>query len=112
MLVDELETLSTASGAVPVTSAVLRTRMAWIRTSLAVIITGFLLVRGGLTNAEPFALAALAGVVSIVVIATAMARFRRMGQAKPSILGGRIPRVITGGIIALALIACVRLVLS
>jgi uncharacterized membrane protein YidH (DUF202 family) len=110
--VDELETLSTASGAVPVTSAVLRTRMAWIRTSLAVIITGFLLVRGGLTNAEPLTLAALAGVVSIVVIATAMGRFKRMGQAQPPILGGRIPRVITGGIIALALIACIRLVLS
>ena len=104
--------MSTVSGAVPPTSAILRTRMSWIRTSLAVIITGFLLVRGGLTNAEPVALAFLAGVVSILVIATAMARFKQMGQGQPSILGGHIPRVITGGIIALALIACIRLVMS
>jgi uncharacterized membrane protein YidH (DUF202 family) len=98
------------SGVIPPPSAILRTRMSWIRTSLAVIITGFLLVRGGLTNAEPLALAALAGVVSIVVIATALARFKRMGQPKPSILGRHIPRVITGGIVALALIAGIRLV--
>ena len=104
--------MSTVSGAVPPTSAILRTRMSWIRTSLAVIITGFLLVRGGLTNAEPIALAALAGVVSIVVIATALARFKQMGQGKPSALGGHTPRVIVGGITALALIACIRLVLS
>jgi len=104
--------MSTVSGAVPPTSAILRTRMSWIRTSLAVIITGFLLVRGGLTNAEPFALAALAGVISIVVIATAMARFKQMGKGLPAILGDQIPRVITGGIIALALIACIRLVLA
>jgi uncharacterized membrane protein YidH (DUF202 family) len=102
--------MSTVTEAIPPTSAILRTRMSWIRTSLAVIITGFLLVRGGLTNAEPLALAAFAGVISIVVIATALARFKRMGQAKPSILGGHIPRVITGGVIALALIACIRLV--
>jgi hypothetical protein len=79
---------------------------------LAVIITGFLLVRGGLTNSEPFALATFAGAVSIVVIATAMARFKQMGQGQPTILDGRIPRVITGGIIALAMIACLRLVVS
>ena len=104
--------MSTVSGAIPPASAILRTRMSWIRTSLAVIITGFLLVRGGLTNAEPFALAALAGVISIVVIATAMARFKQMGKGLPAILGDRIPHVITGGIIALALIACIRLVLA
>ena len=98
------------SGAVPPTSAILRTRMSWIRTGLAVIITGFLLVRGGLTNAEPLSLAARAGVVSIVVVATALARLKRMGQAKPTILGRHIPRVITGGAVAFALIACIRLV--
>jgi uncharacterized membrane protein YidH (DUF202 family) len=104
--------MSTVSGAVPATSAILRTRMSWIRTSLAVIITGFLLVRGGLTNAEPIALAVLAGVVSVTVIATALTRFKQMGQGKPSVLGGHIVWVITGGISALALIACIRRVLS
>jgi len=104
--------MSPVAGVVPPTSAILRTRMSWIRTSLAVIITGFLLVRGGLINAEPFALAVLAGVVSIVVIATAMARFKQMGQGQLFILGDLIPRVTTGGIIALAVIACIRLVVS
>ncbi len=85
--------------------------MAYIRTSLAVIVTGFLLVRGGLTDAEPAALAVVAGVISVIVIGMALTRFKNLGQAKPALLTGSLPPVLAGGIVALALIACVRLLL-
>jgi len=103
--------MANVSGATPFADSILRTRLSWMRTSLAVIVTGFLLVRPGITNSEPPVLALLAGIISVIVIATALSRFTKMGQSKPSILTAQLPRVIAGGIIALAVIACIRLIL-
>jgi len=105
--------VSAASGPVLPTFAIMRTRMSWIRTSLAVIVTGFLLVRGGFTGAEPPSLAVLAGVISVIVIGTSLTRFTRLGESAPAPLtGGPVPRMVAGGILALAVIACVRLLLT
>ncbi len=86
--------------------------MSWVRTGLAVIVTGFLLVRGGLTNSEPPVLAVLAAVISVIVIATALARIKTLGQAMPPLLTDNIPRVITASIVALAVIALLRMLLA
>jgi uncharacterized membrane protein YidH (DUF202 family) len=104
--------VSAVFGSALPTSALLRTRMSWIRTSLAIIVTGFLLVRGGFTGAEPVLLAVLAAFFSMLVIATSLNRFRNLGKARPTLLTGSVPPVITGGIVALAVIACVRLILA
>jgi len=104
--------VSTTSGSALPTSAFLRNRMSWVRTGLAVIVTGFLLVRGGLTNAEPPILAVLAAVISVIVIATALARIKALGRTLPPLLTDNIPRVITASIVALAVIALIRLLLA
>jgi len=103
--------MSTVPGAVPPTSAILRTRMSWIRTSLAVIITGFLIVRSGLTNGEPLAIAFFSGILSVIVVTAAVTRFKIMGHGTPPILTGQTPRVITGGILVLAVIACIQMIM-
>lgn len=93
-------------------SALLRTRMAWIRTSLAVIVTAFLLVRGGFTGAEPAVLALLAGALGVVVVTTSLTRFRLLGTSAPSLLRHQVPNVVAGGILALAVVAGIQLVLA
>ena len=103
--------MSTTSGSALPTSAFLRNRMSWVRTGLAVIVTGFLLVRGGLVNSEAPVLAVLATVISVIVIATALARIKTLGQAMPPVLADHIPRVITASIVAFATIALLRMIL-
>jgi uncharacterized membrane protein YidH (DUF202 family) len=85
-----------------------RTFLAWIRTSLARIATRFLIVRGGFTGDESAALAIFAGLISLIVIATALKRCRNLGAAKPALFTNPIPSMTTGGIFALALIAGVQ----
>jgi uncharacterized membrane protein YidH (DUF202 family) len=93
-------------------SAILRTRMSWIRTSLAIIVTAFLLVRGGFTGAEPAVLAALAGALGVLVVATSLTRFRLLGTSAPRLLRRQVPTVVAGGILALAVVAGIQLVLA
>jgi uncharacterized membrane protein YidH (DUF202 family) len=104
--------VSSVSGSALPINAVLRTRLSWIRTSLAIIVTGFLLVRQGLTGAAPAALAILAGLVSVIVIFTALRRFKRLGRSNPPLLTDRIPAVITGGVVVLAAISCTQIILA
>lgn len=104
--------MSVVSDAALPVGAILRTRMSWIRTSLAVIITAFLLVRGGFTGAEPPALAVLAAVIGALVVAFSMTRFRFLGAISPPLMHRPLPRIVTGGIVALAVIACVRMLLA
>lgn len=99
------------NAALPV-GAIVRTRMSWIRTSLAVIITAFLLVRGGFTGAEPPALAVLASLTGILVVTFSMTRFRFLGTDSPPLMRRPLPRVVAGGIVALAVIACVRILIA
>ncbi len=104
--------MSSASGSALPINAVLRTRLSWIRTSLAIIVTGFLLVRQGLTGTEPAALASLAGLVSVMVISAALMRFKQLGRSNPPLLTGRFPTVLTGGVVALAAISCTQIILA
>lgn len=102
---------STTEPAAP-EGALVRTRLAWMRTGLATIIIGFLLVRGWLTNAEPWTLAALAAVFTGLVVVASMTRFAALGQRMPPAVSGLFPRLVTTGIIALAAIALGRLILA
>lgn len=104
--------MSTVTGPTLPVNALLRTRIAWMRTSLATLITGFLLVRGGLTGSELPILAVLAGVISVVVIAGAMTRFTQLGQKIPPQLSARLPWLITGGLVLLVVVGAARLVLA
>jgi uncharacterized membrane protein YidH (DUF202 family) len=104
--------VSTATGPTLPVNSLLRTRIAWMRTSLATLITGFLLVRGGLTGSELPILAVLAGVISVVVIAGAMTRFTQLGRRIPPKLSARLPLLVSGGLVLLVVIAVVRLVLA
>lgn len=104
--------MSTVSESPLPVSALLRTRMAWIRTSLAIIVTAFLLVRGGFTGAEPAVLAVLAGALGVLVVATSLTRFTHLGKGTPSVLHGPVPGMVAGGILALAAIALAQLFLS
>lgn len=97
--------------ATPPTSALIRTRLSWIRTGLATLVIGFLLVRGSLTGSEAPFLAVLAGAISITVIAAALARSSRLGGALPPPLATKIPTVIAAGVAALAAIGCARMIL-
>lgn len=83
-----------------------------MRTSLAVIVTGFLLVVGGLTGAELPVIAVLAILISVYVIATCMTRFAQLGASIPPQLADRLPWLVTAGIVALAVTALIRLVLA
>jgi uncharacterized membrane protein YidH (DUF202 family) len=103
--------VSTVSDSPPSEGALERTRLSWMRTSLATIVTGFLLVRGGLTDSEPWKLAVLAAGISVVVVATSVTRFSALGKQAATRVRPLLPRLVAGGIIALAAIAVLRLVL-
>lgn len=103
--------MSTASPPQLPVYAILRTRMSWIRTSLAVIVTGFLLVRGGITGTERPALALLAGVIAALVVATSLTRFTNLAKKMPTVTPRQLPSMVVGGIFALAVIACIQLVM-
>ncbi len=91
--------------------AILRTRMSWIRTSLAVIVTGFLLVRGGITGTERPALAIFAGVFATLVVALSLTRFTNLAKKMPTVTPRQLPSMIVGGIFALAVVACIQLLI-
>ena len=91
--------------------AILRTRMSWIRTSLAVIVTGFLLVRGGVTGTERPALAILASIFAALVVAVSLNRFTSLAKKLPTVTPRQLPLMVVGGIFALAVVACVQLVI-
>jgi uncharacterized membrane protein YidH (DUF202 family) len=78
-----------------------RTRMSWIRTILAVIVLGFLLVRGVIVLGAPPALAYLAGAMSILVAATALVRFIMLGRRAPGRLPVTTRRIVVGGVLTL-----------
>lgn len=103
--------MSTNSGLQLPVFAILRTRMSWIRTSLAVIVTGFLLVRGGVTSTEQPALAILAGVFAALVVAVSLTRFKNLAKKMPTVIPRQLPSMVVGGIFALAVVACVQLVM-
>ena len=92
--------------------AILRTRMSWVRTSLAFIVTGFLLVRGGLTGAEPSSLAVFSGVIAALVVATSLTRFTNLAKKAPAVISNQVPSIVVGGILALAVVACIRLLMA
>lgn len=83
-----------------------------MRTSLAVIVTGLLLVLGGITGAELPVIAVLAVLISAYVVATCMSRFTQLGASMPPQLADRLPWLVTAGIVALAVTALIRLVLA
>lgn len=83
-----------------------------MRTSLATIVTGFLIVRGGLTDSEPWELAVLAAAISVVVVATSVTRYGDLGRRTATRVRPLLPRLVAGGIVALAAIAMIRLLLS
>jgi uncharacterized membrane protein YidH (DUF202 family) len=91
--------------------AILRTRMSWIRTSLAVVVTGFLLVRGGITGTERPALAILAGFFAALLVATSLTRFTSLARRIPTVTPRQLPSVVVGGIVFLAVVACLQLVM-
>lgn len=91
--------------------AILRTRMSWIRTSLAVIVTGFLLVRGGITGTERPALAIVAGVFAALVVAVSLTRFTNLAKKMPAVVPRQLPSIVVSSIFALAVVACVQLVM-
>jgi uncharacterized membrane protein YidH (DUF202 family) len=95
----------------PRTSALIRTRLSWIRTALATLVIGFLLVRGSLTGSEAPALAVLAGLISITVIAVALGRSNRLGGPTPTPLVRSLPMLVAFGTAALAAIGCARMIL-
>jgi uncharacterized membrane protein YidH (DUF202 family) len=104
--------MSSATQPVLPTWAIMRTRMSWIRTCLAVIVTGFLLVRGGFTGAESPVLAVLAGLLTVLVVATSLTRFTYLGKLSPHVLTRAVVIAIAGGILALVVIALVRLLMT
>jgi uncharacterized membrane protein YidH (DUF202 family) len=103
--------MSLASDAALPVGAIQRTRMSWIRTSLAVIITAFLLVRGGFTASEPPVLAILATMIGALAVAVSMTRYRLLGTTSPPLMRRIVPHLVSGAILALAVIACLRMLL-
>jgi len=101
-----------APTSVPDGSALERTRFSWMRTSLATIIVGFLLVRGWLTDAEPWTLAGLAVLGTLIVLVVSMSRFQALGGRAPSTLSPTASRLVALGIVLLAGIALVRLIIT
>jgi hypothetical protein len=104
--------MSTLGAPAPSESALVRTRLAWMRTALATTLVGFLLVRGWLTNSEPWILALLAGALSVLIIWSAVTRFTALGRPRPATANPLLLRLVSTGIAALAGVALIRLVLS
>jgi cytochrome c biogenesis protein CcdA len=78
-----------------------RTRMAWVRTILAAIVLGFLLVRGVVVLGAPLPLAYLAGVVTAILVATAFSRFLVLARHEPNRVPNVTRRLVVGGILTL-----------
>jgi hypothetical protein len=104
--------MQSAPGSIPDGSALERTRLSWMRTGLATMVVGFLLVRGWLTDAEPWTLAALAAVSTAIVVALSASRFAALGRRTSPAVQARSLRWVTGGIVVLAAIALARLLLG
>lgn len=70
--------------------AILRTRMCWVRTSLVVV----------------------AGVIAALVVATSLTRFTNLAKKAPAMISNQVPSIVVGGILALAVVACIRLLMA
>lgn len=70
--------------------AILRTHMCWVRTSLVVV----------------------AGVIAALVVATSLTRFTNLAKKAPAMISNQVPSIVVGGILALAVVACIRLLMA
>ena len=104
--------MSPAGAPPPFESALDRTRLSWMRTALATTLVGFLLVRGWLTDSEPWTVALLAAAISVLVIWSAVTRFTALGRQRPVAATPMLLRLVSVGIAALAVVALIRLAFS
>ncbi len=84
-----------------------RTRMAWVRTVLAVIVLGFLLVRGVIVIDAPRYLAYLAAAVTVLVALTGLLRFTFLARHAPVRSTTAVRLFVVGGVLALVAIGIV-----
>jgi len=78
-----------------------RTRLAWVRTILAGIVLGFLLVRGVVVLDAPLPLAYLTGAVTAVLVATAFMRFLMLARREPNRVANLTRRLVLGSVLVL-----------
>lgn len=96
--------MSVAPGPHLVDDPIARTRMAWVRTMLAVIVLGFLLVRGVIVLGAPPLLAYLGGAVTVFVLVTALQRFAVLARRAPTRSPIAVRGLVVGGVLGLVVL--------
>lgn len=81
--------------------------MAWVRTVLAVIVLGFLLVRGVIVLDAPRYLAYLAGAVTVLVVIIGLLRFTFLARHAPARSTTTVRWIVVGGVLTLVAIGLV-----
>ncbi len=81
--------------------------MAWVRTVLAVIVLGFLLVRGVIVLEAPHYLAYLAAAVTVLVVAIGLLRFTFLARRTPARSTTTVRWIVVGGVLTLVAIGLV-----
>jgi uncharacterized membrane protein YidH (DUF202 family) len=84
-----------------------RTRMAWVRTMLAVIVLGSLMVRGVIVLDAPGYLAYLAAAVTVLVVVIGGLRFTLLARYTPARSTGPVRWIVVGGVLTLVAIGIV-----
>jgi uncharacterized membrane protein YidH (DUF202 family) len=84
-----------------------RTRMAWVRTVLAVIVLGFLLVRGVIVLDAPRYLAYLSAAVTVLVVVFGLLRFTFLARHAPARSSATVRMTVVGGVLTLVAIGLV-----
>ena len=93
--------MSVVPGPHLVDDPIARTRMAWVRTVLAVIVLGFLLVRGAVVLDTSPVLAYAAAVVTGFIVATGLLRFTVLSRRVPGRSPIAVRAMVVGGVLLL-----------
>lgn len=93
--------MSVAPGPELLDDPIARTRMAWVRTVLALIVLGFLLVRGVVVLEGAPLLAYLGAGLTVLAVATALTRFTALGRGVPRRMSPAVRGLVAGVVLAL-----------
>lgn len=99
--------MSVAPGPHLLDDPIARTRMAWIRTVLALIVLGFLLVRGVIVLDAPDLLAYLAAAVTVLVVVIGLLRVTFLAQHTPARSAAFVRWIVAGGVFVLVAIGII-----
>lgn len=96
--------MSVAPGPHLADDPIARTRLSWIRTVLALIVLGFLLVRGVLVLEAPVALIPIALIAALVAVSLALGRFIALGRSAPRRIPMAVLSLVVAGVLALVVV--------